>query len=486
VTDALTLSPSAPHYTRLFTDAEIERIVDGAVSVLLNTGFRVQERTILERLERRGARVDYAAEAFWPTRAMLAELIDCARRHAPPPPAERILRQPLPAGEAAVYNAPLYYDGLTGARRVACLEDVRAMLKACHGLPELDRVGPVLTAQDVPPPIEPLVGVAEAIKTTDKQVLAVELVLGDQLPFMEELETISRGQQVRYRNAGTSIDRFTIDARGARHLMVTWRRNGLEHWWVASCPTAGATAPVTLAGAVTVGVAESLGGWCAGWALEEDTSFGLSPCSSSLDMRTTRVLFSSPEAVLIDAGQYQVLERLTGVQAQMLADYTDAKLPGMQAMNDKVFKALAYASLTAGPINHHYGKLDAGKAWSPAQMLIDFEVNREIRQLQRGIEVNDDTLALDLIQSRARDHSHNYLETEHTYRHFRQTLWHPQWMDRTSWISTAEEREKEHIMVERAEARWRDALARYQPPNIPREKVQAAEGVIAAARKALL
>ena len=190
--------------------------------------------------------------------------------------------------------------------------------------------------------------------------------------------------------------------------------------------------------------------------------------------------------MLIDAGQYQVFDRLFGITGNLLADYTDAKVPGMQAMNDKVFKALAFEWLTSGPVNHHYGKLDAGKAFSPAQMVIDFEINRELAQLRRGIEVSDDTLALDLIREYALDHARTYLDTEHTVQHFRDALWQPRLMDRTSWIDTAEEQRKERQIVKEAEARWRGALHRYRPPAISVEKLRAADDVIARARAALL
>jgi trimethylamine--corrinoid protein Co-methyltransferase len=243
---------------------------------------------------------------------------------------------------------------------------------------------------------------------------------------------------------------------------------------------------VTLAGAVVVGVAETLGGWLAGWALNEEVSLGLSPCSSVLDMRTTRVLFSAPEAVLIDAGQFQVFERLFGVRGQMLADYTDAKTPGMQAMHDKLMKTLAFEWLTCGEVNVHYGKLDAGKAFSPAQMLIDFEINHELAALGSGIPVTDDTLAVDLIRQVALEHKRSFLESEHTLRHFRESLWRPRLMDRTSWEGGDPERQKERQALEAAEGRWRGALAAYRPPEIPADKLRAVDQVMRRAREALL
>ena len=474
-----------PSYARILSDAEIERIYDGAVRVLLNTGFRIQHPDILKRLEQRGARVDYADQVFWPTREMMRDLEACARRHAGPPPKEPVLRRPLPQGNLITYNGTLYYDWTEGIQRPATLEDVEAMLKVCHVLPEVADFGPTVTAQDVPPLIEPIVSFARGIQITDKPVHRVELVLPGQLPFLEELDSITQGREVRYNHDGCAINNFTIDARATGCLMATWQRNGLERWTTSSCPIAGASAPVTLAGAVVVGVAETIGAWFAGWVLNEDVTLDAIPCSGVMDMRTTRVLFSTPEAVLIDVGLFQVLDRVLGVRPGMLADYTDAKVPGMQAMNDKVFKGLAYAWLT-GQLNRQRGTLEAGKAFSPTQMVIDFDINRELAQLAHGMEVTEETLALELIEAYGPSFGQSYIGAEHTFRHFRKVLWYPQLMDRTCWDSPEVERQKEQIMLERAEEKWRDALAHYKTPDIPEEKLRAAEAVVERARQALL
>ena len=149
-------------------------------------------------------------------------------------------------------------------------------------------------------------------------------------------------------------------------------------------------------------------------------------------------------------------------------------------MHDKVFKVLAFEWLTCGLVNHHYGKLDAGKAFSPAQMVIDFEINHELSRLAHGIEVSDETLALDVIREYALDHSRIYLDNDHTVRHFRQALWQPLLMDRSSWAGDAAERRKERQLVDEAESRWRRAYQRYRPPAIPAEKVKAVDEVVAA------
>jgi trimethylamine--corrinoid protein Co-methyltransferase len=481
----LTPDSSFLSYISLLDDGEIERIYHGAVKVLAHSGFRIQHRAILERLEKQGARVDYAGEVFWPTPDMIRRLEEQVRYCSPNPTRARLLRQPPYTGSSITYNGTLFYDWSEGVQRAATLHDVENMLKACHMLKEVKEFGPTVTAQDVPPPIEPVVSFALGIKTTDQPVLRVELVLPEQLPYLEELDTITQGREVRYNYDGCAINNFTVDSRAMGCLYATWQRNGLANWEVYSCPVAGATAPVTLAGAVVVGVAETLGAWFAGWALNNEVSLTAMPCAGVMDMRAGRVLFSCPEAVMINAGIFQVFDRMLGMQAGMLADYTDAKVPGLQAAHDKIFNGLTYAWLT-GQVNYQRGTLEAGKCFSPTQMIIDCELNSELANLARGMEVNEETLALDLIAAAGPGSAINFLEQDHTLRNYRQALWYPSLMDRTNWESPEAERQKETLLLRRAESRWRDALARYEPPHIPREKIEAADDVVRRAREALL
>ena len=473
-------------YMPILTDEEVERLHAAAVRVLRHVGFRVQHRDLLERLEQRGARVDYAQEAFWPSLEMITAVEEQARRLAKPEPPEPVLRRPVPPGLRLGYNGTLYYDSTTGEQRPATLADVRTMLQVGHALPEVTALGPCMTAQDVPSAIEPLVSFAEAIRLTDKQTTGVELILPEQLPYLEDLYTIATGQQCHYRADGYALNRFTVDARGAACLWAIWERNGLEAWTVSSCPVAGASAPVTMAGAIVVALAETLGAWCPPWALSEQARLCAIPCSGIMDMRTTRVLFSAPEAILIDVGLYQALDRLYGVKTGMLTDYTDAKVPGMQAINDKVYKSLAYQWLTHRPDRQHKGMLDAGKAFSPTQLVIDLELNRQVAQLAQGVPISEDTIALDEIIAVGLQPDRSFLDLDHTLTHYRAALWSPALMDRTCWDTPAVEQRKKRQIVERAEATWRAALARYEQPAVPEEKILAAGKVVQRARQALL
>jgi len=474
------------HHWRVLSDAEIERIREAALRVLHEGGFRIVSPPILDRLEALGLRVDRATSAVFPTPGQMAQVEETARRRVAqqPPADEHLLRRPLPAGERVGHNYTCYYDWTEGLRRPAGLADIRKVVRAWHMLPEIAQTGPCMTAQDVPPPIEPIVSTVETMKLTDKIRTCPELMLASQLPYLEELETIMSGQQVRYHTNGCSVNHFTLDERAAGCLLAV-AGNGLQGWWVNSCPVAGANAPVTLAGGVTVGVAETLGGWLAGWALNQDVALWAIPLAGVLDMRTTRVMFSTPETILIDSALYQFFYRLYGIRIGLCIGYTDAKVPGMQAMNDKLLKALAYGLFT-DQIGGQSGTLEAGNTYSPTQQIIDLELNRQVAQLAKGIDVSDEMLALDDIIDFAPDDTQSFLLKGHTLRHWRDALWMPLLMDRTAFGTASEERDREWEILQRAEARWRDALALYVQPDLDERKLAEADEVLASASNALL
>ncbi|MCJ7735937.1 MAG: trimethylamine methyltransferase family protein, partial [Anaerolineae bacterium] len=167
------------------------------------------------------------------------------------------------------------------------------------------------------------------------------------------------------------------------------------------------------------------------------------------------------------------------------AGYTDATTPGIQAMHDKMLKSLAYG-LFIDQLGGQTGTLEAGNTYSPTQQVMDLEINREIAQLARGVDVSDDTLAIDEIERFASGDGQSFLMLDHTLSHWRESLWHPALMDRTSFESPEAERKKELQIVERAEARWRDALAHYEPPELDEHRIRAADKVLDHAKKALL
>lgn len=66
------------------------------------------------------------------------------------------------------------------------------------------------------------------------------------------------------------------------------------------------------------------------------------------------------------------------------------------------------------------GMLELGVTFSYAQLLIDNEIAEMVKRVVRGVEVNDETLAVDLIKRVGGGSGKHYLLEKHTMAHVKQ------------------------------------------------------------------
>ena len=118
--------------------------------------------------------------------------------------------------------------------------------------------------------------------------------------------------------------------------------------------------------------------------------------------------------------------------------------------------------------------------------MIDLEVNQAIYQLAQGVEVDDDTTCVDLINELGFCTRGTYLETEHTLRHFRQVGWNPDLFDRTYCDHTASAAAGDAGILEKAEQAWRQLVASQEPIDVPPDFARELDRIVEAAKKELL
>jgi trimethylamine--corrinoid protein Co-methyltransferase len=133
--------------------------------------------------------------------------------------------------------------------------------------------------------------------------------------------------------------------------------------------------------------------------------------------------------------------------------------------------------LMGGNIIHDLGYLESGLTYSFVQLAICDQMVDWIKAFFRGIEVNDETLALDVIASVGP--SGSYLGTKHTRKHFKET-WYPDLFERGIYADW--QQKGSMSLAERAGERVQKILDDHQPEPLPsdiqaklREIVQGAE-----------
>ena len=195
------------------------------------------------------------------------------------------------------------------------------------------------------------------------------------------------------------------------------------------CPLAGATAPTTLAGLLVQSLAESLFGIVISQTRKPGAQIIIGGLMSNMDMKTATYTYGSPEMALMSAG-YTDITKWLRVPMYETAGCSDAKLFDEQSVMEATIN-ISTAALIGGNMIHDVGYLDSGLTSSMEQMVADDEIIDMVKRILRGIPVNDDTMALNVMG--AVGPSGHFLEHNHTYNHFKNEIWRPKLIDRQNW-----------------------------------------------------
>ena len=228
---------------------------------------------------------------------------------------------------------------------------------------------------------------------------------------------------------------------------------------ICTAAQAGATSPVTLAGALAQGLAETLAGLMIVDLIEPGFPciFAFMPFIS--DLRTGAMTGGSGEAAVANAAAAQLLQQLE-LPATVAAGMTDAKTADAQAGYEKGYTVALAAQAGADMINLSVGMLGSIMAASPEALVIDDDMCGAILRSVRGIDMPEDAIDLDVIESVATGPGH-YLGEAQTLALMKSEYAYPRLGDRMSiddWIEAGE-----RTIWDRARARVLEILA--DPPS---------------------
>lgn len=231
----------------------------------------------------------------------------------------------------------------------------------------------------------------------------------------------------------------------------------------------GATAPVTLAGALALAIAEGLLSLTLVQLRRTGAPCFLGTNVAGFDMATTTLSMAAPEMSLGLCAQAEVAQSF-GLPSWGLAGATDSKVLDAQAGIESAFSILAQG---LGGLNliHDVGYMDGGMICSAEMLVMGNEVVGMAKRFIRGIDVNPDTLARDVIQKAGP--GGNFLQQEHTFRHFRNELWMPTLMSRQPYGIWQKAGSKD--MALRVQAKVKEILDSHKVAPLPDNTVAALE-----------
>jgi len=196
-------------------------------------------------------------------------------------------------------------------------------------------------------------------------------------------------------------------------------------------PIAGSTSPVTLAGNVLTHVAETI----AGVALVQCVNRGAPAICGSVgsipNLRTMDHLAGPIERAMVNAASSQMAQHFE-IPMYSTGGTTDAKEVDVQCAYEGAMSSLLVAMSGANYIHDIAGLMESDLTVGYEKLVIDNEILGMNQRVLRGIEVNDETLAVDLIAKVCEETGSNrhYLAEHHTAGHMREEFFFPKLANR--------------------------------------------------------
>jgi trimethylamine---corrinoid protein Co-methyltransferase len=422
----------------VLTEDEIEAIYFSALRVLAETGVRVYDKEGVELAYSGGAVIEDTTEdsslvkmPSW----MVDKALATVPRKVDVVGPDRKYRMELYKNQiyfGAGSDTPFTIDPYTNKRRRANYNDVKNFARLAQALPNIDFHMSLGIVQDTAVGTYDRWQYLAMLEGTTKpiNITAVDL---DGLKDQLEMGHIRVGGADEWKK-GPAFSLYIEPVSPLSHSeeviqKLLFATDNYIPFVYTPCPLAGATSPTTLAGTAVQALTESLFGIVLSQLRRPGASLIIGGLMSNMDMLTTVYCYGSPEMALLSAAYTQITKWL-GLPEYETAGCSDSKIFDEQSAMEATFN-IATAAMVGGNMIHDVGYLEQGLTSSMDMMVASDEIIDMVKRILRGVPVNDDTKALN-VMDKVGPGGH-YLDHEHTYTRFKTDIWRPKYIDRQNF-----------------------------------------------------
>jgi trimethylamine--corrinoid protein Co-methyltransferase len=388
-------------------------------------------------------------------------------------------------GEGSLYfhnlgGAPQIYDAASGTRRLAVVQDVRDAARLLDALENCHTITPFFTPTDVPGGVMSLAMYRHSLSYTLKPLQGPGVQFASEVRYAVKMaELIGPPSEVLTLSL-SPVSPLSIPDHEAEAIMEI-ARQGIA-FAPLPCPTAGTTAPFSIAGAITQQNAEVL----AALVLAELVRPGLPIiyCGrlAMMEPRTGLSVWGGVEMGMASAGTVQIGHRY-GLPVNVYGFSTNAHSldaqDGFERALNAAIPALAGADELSG-----IGEMEAGVMGSYAQMVADNEFAGSIIRIRKGITADSEALAVDVIAS-AMSSTRNFLGQKHTMKYLKSgEIFLTRLAERGSW--EAWENADRTGFVERAQFEAETILREHQVPPLEASQERELDALMMSAENELV
>ena len=450
-----------------FSKDEIDRIHVTTLEVLEKVGVKIEEENALKLLDSIGSDVDFSKKIAKIPQSIVEEAIKIspssvlfAGRDTKFDLKLEGKRVNFGLGEGAIN----ILESDTNSIRPSTKMDAANASKLADALPTIDFVMPLFTSQDVPKPVMPLHNLHAALKNTEKPVMVVDFGL-DAHYLIEMASAIVGGKQALKERPllGMYSEPISPLTHGKDHIknLMTFANAELPIVYIPS-PASCSTAPATMAGAIVQSNAETLSGNVIAQFTKKGAKFIYGADTSIMDQRTGVFSYGAPEWMVVNLAMAQ-LGRYYKLPIWSTGGCSDSKVLDGQATLEAALSLFIAASSGANLIHDVGSYLNFGLTGSLELVTICDEIISMITYILKGIEVNDETLALDVI-TKVGPGGH-FITQKHTLDFLRKEHWMPTLLDRQMrdrWVKNGSK-----DLLERAREKTKKILSDHNPSPLP-------------------
>lgn len=467
-----------PQFHKLSLD-QVERLHLASLEILERTGVRLFEPQALELLKKNGLTVVDDNRVRIP-----ASMVEWALSTAPKS-VKLFNRNGQPVitleGMNTYYgtgsDCPNVIDLHTGKRRPGKLQDVIEATIVCDALPNIDFLMSFCIANDLLPHTCDRYQMRAMLMNSTKPILFVTTEFDGCVDGVEMAEAVVGGADALRRNplcaCYINVSSPLRHNREALQKLLFMAEKGLPTTYTPVV-LRGASGPVTAAGAIALANAGELAGLVIAQLKQEGAPVILTGgVNDMLDMRASVDTYADPtnRVMLVE------LAHRYGLPIFGLTGCSDSKLPDQQAAAEAAFSILL-ETLAGAQLAHDVGYLDGGMTNSIEQVVMCDEFIGYTRQFMKGLEINDETLALDVIDKIGPDG--NFLATSHTRQHYRED-WYPQLFERRNY--DAWEKSGSKTLQQRANEKALEILEQHKPVALPSHVLKELDRIVERAGK---
>ena len=457
---------------RVFSDDQTEALHQAALDILENQGMKVLSADGRARYAAGGGQVEEASMMVRLDRGLVGQCL-ASTPHALTLHALDTAHDVMLSGRhvaMAPTSGPPNIMDIENGRRAGTLLDFCNLMKLCQSFEVIQVLGGAVEPQDIPVHVRHL------------EVMRAQLLLTDKVPFI-----FSRGRQQIADNFallqiahGLSAEEFAqrpytytvINTNSPLQLDIPMSE-GIVEFALAGQPTiitpftlAGAMAPVTIAGALTLAHAEALAGLTLSQITRPGAPVIYGSFTSNVDMKSGSPAFGTPEYVkaAIGAGQ---LARHIGLPWRS-SNATAANVPDAQAAYESQMSLWGALMGGCNFILHAAGWMESGLATSYEKFILDIEMLQMFAEMFQPVGTAPADRALEAVAEVGP--GGHFFGCAHTMERYRTAFYAPlvsDWRNYGTWHDDGA-----RTATQRANTIWHATLDKFTAP--PRDPAIAA------------